>query len=73
MDKTVVPNVSLTKKGSTVSLYRTVQGELEMARETVARLESYLGGDLPQEGVTWREERAALLTRISVSLSLLLS
>ena len=39
-------------------------------RRRVERLESYLGGELPEEGsgVTWREERAALRDKITVSL-----
>ncbi|CAI8015914.1 Coiled-coil alpha-helical rod protein 1, partial [Geodia barretti] len=41
-----------------------IQGELEAARQCVHRLESYLGGELPEEGLTWRDERTALLTRI---------
>ena len=47
-------------------LSRKIQGELEAARQCVHRLESYLGGELPEEGLTWRDERTALLTRISV-------
>ena len=34
----------------------------------VGQLESYLGGELPEEGsgVTWRDERSALLAKINV-------
>ena len=34
----------------------------------VGQLEAYLGGELPEEGsgVTWRDERSALLAKINV-------
>lgn len=40
--------------------------ELAAARTRVDRLESYLGGELPDQGVTWREERETLIERITV-------
>ena len=51
-----------------IYLYRSLQSELQAARGCVAQLESYLGGELPEEGsgVTWRDERSTLLARINV-------
>ena len=46
---------------------RSTQGELEVAKQRMDQLEAYLGGELPDVGVTWREERTALLDRVSVS------
>ena len=50
-------------------LYRSLQSELQSVRHCVSQLESYLGGELPEEGsgVTWREERESLLDKIQVN------
>lgn len=44
------------------------QRELSAQRRRVQQLEAYLGGELPSEGsgLTWREERSTLTTRIRV-------
>jgi len=49
-------------------LYSTLQRELSAQSGRVQQLEAYLGGELPSEesGVTWREERDILTTRIRV-------
>ena len=45
------------------------QSELSAQRRRVQQLEAYLGGELPSEGsgLTWKEERNTLTTRIRVS------
>ena len=56
------------RNSQSVCVYcRSTQGELEVARQRMDQLEAYLGGELPDVGVTWREERTALLDRVSVS------
>ena len=50
-------------------ILRSLQSELQGARGRVDQLESFLGGELPEtgSGVTWKEERGALLAHINVS------